>query len=238
MLLVKKMQVQMDEIQANRELLAQLDRQLLSTREEERARMARDLHDGPVQALIGLNIQLGLLPTDHSNDAQNIREGIKSVVYDLRAVCAELRPPMLDTLGLSASLRALVQDWSAHSGIPVHYEQNPEIDFPMLPEKVAVNLYRVAQEALSNIYRHAEAHQVNLKLLWDGDSSILEMIIQDNGKGFSIDSPHSLLKTGHMGLVNMQERLALFGGKWQIETSPGCGTVVHVKSYAALWADA
>jgi signal transduction histidine kinase len=225
-LLVRQIRIQMEEIRANREILSHMDHRLLSTREEERARLARDLHDGPVQALIGLNMHLGLaLPV---NTGQELREEIKNVIYDLRTTCAELRPPMLDTLGLGAALRALAADWSTQTGIPAKVDQPVEFDPACLPETVSVNLYRIAQEALSNIVRHAGASYVQLCLDWDPSTNQLCMTIHDDGQGFTFDPSHSLAIEGHLGLVNMQERAALIGGQWQIQSTPGQGTTVSV----------
>jgi signal transduction histidine kinase len=225
MLLVKGMRDQLVEIRANREQLAQFDRQLMISREEERASLSRDLHDGPVQSLIALNFQLGMVPSaDEASSVHNIREGIKDVIFDLRALCAELRPPMLDTMGLGAALRDLAQEWSAQYGIPVNINQPPDVTLRALPAEIAVNLYRIAQEALSNIARHAEAHHVNIGLDWDGETSLLKMIIEDDGKGFVYDPTGLNTAEGHLGLVNMRERIGLFGGEWELETTPGQGT--------------
>jgi signal transduction histidine kinase len=225
MLLVKGMQDQLAEIRANRELLAQVDRKLFITREEERARLARDLHDGPVQSLIALNLKLGMIqPAGGENPVQAMRDDVKGVIFDLRTLCAELRPPMLDTMGLGAALRDLAQNWSSQNNIAVTIDLPPDADLRPLPDKAAVNLYRVAQEALSNIARHAEASRVNLCLEWVREASLLTMIVQDNGKGFVFDPDHITVAENHLGLINMRERVGLFGGEWNLETSPGQGT--------------
>lgn len=225
MLLVKGVHDQLAEIRANRELLAQVDRQLLASREEERASLARDLHDGPVQSLIALNFQLGMIqPGSDAGSVQGIREEVKNVIFDLRSMCAELRPPMLDTMGLGAALRDLALDWSSKNSIPTNIVLPPDANLLSLPEEVAVNLYRVAQEALSNVARHAEAHQVNLCLEWDQRAALLSMVIEDNGKGFVYNPADPMVGEGHLGLINMRERVGLFGGQWRIETAPGMGT--------------
>lgn len=225
MLLVKGVKDQLAEIRANRELLAHVDRRLLTSREEERARLARDLHDGPVQSLIALNYRLGMIrPSSDTNVVESIREDVKNVILDLRTTCNELRPPMLDTIGLGAALRDLADDWSAQNGIPINIHLPPDDSLRPLPDDVAVNLYRVAQEALSNIARHAEASQVYLRLEWDHPPCLLSMIVQDNGKGFIYDPGHLINPEDHLGLINMQERIGLFGGKWNLETAPGQGT--------------
>ncbi len=236
--LVERLRAQLNEIHASRENLMRVERQLLRTREEERARLARDLHDGPIQVLIGLSMQMGLLTpalnparsAAEQNDrlrgetVQGMRTRVRGLVSELRHVCAELRPPMLDTLGLGAALRVLAQDWTAQHGTPVHLDLPSDAPLRALPSEVAVNLYRVTQEALSNIARHAAARQVNLDLVWEADAARLTLTIQDDGRGFAA----STAQQGHFGLVGMQERAALIGARWMLESVPGQGTIVRV----------
>jgi signal transduction histidine kinase len=170
-LLVETLRRQLDEIRASRETLAQAQRQLLRSSEEERGRLARELHDGPIQALVGLNMQLGLLlgraspPPAASGGtlplSQTLGEGegrgggegdssltdaltamraeVRELLSELRQVCAELRPPMLDTLGLGAALRALAEEWSAQCGVAVQLDLPPDATLRPLPGEVAVN---------------------------------------------------------------------------------------------------
>ena len=238
-LLVETLRQQLDEIRASRETLTQTQRQLLRSREEERARLARDLHDDPIQSLVGLNLQLGLLlaqaepcpaveATEPPVEAlKTMRAEVRELLVDLRQVCAELRPPMLDTLGLGAALRALADDWSTQCGAAVHLDLPPDAALRPLPDEVAVNLYRVVQEALGNVARHAEAQQVTLRLAWEDPR--LTLMLHDDGRGFPVpDTLHRLASQGHFGLVGMQERVNLIGGTWTVESAPAQGTTIHV----------
>ncbi len=233
-LLVEALRRQLDELQVSRETLAQAQRRLLRSREEERARLARDLHDGPLQVLVGLNLQTGLLLSQWgASDSpvtialKEIRGEVQELLTDLRRVCSALRPPMLDTLGLGAALRALAEDWSAQSGVAVHIDLPADAALRSLPGDVAMNLYRVAQEALSNVARHAAAQQVMLAVC-DGQQSIT-LHLQDDGCGFTLPrSSRELIAQGHYGLVGMQERVDLIDGQLQLETAPGRGTSLHV----------
>ncbi|MDY7079673.1 MAG: histidine kinase [Chloroflexota bacterium] len=225
-LLVEALRHQLDEIRA-------LQRQLLRSREAERARLARELHDSPIQALVGLNIQLGLLlavggkGSPPAEGLESIRAEVRELLSDLRQVCVELRPPMLDTLGLGAALRALAQDWSAQSGVTVHLDLPTDATLRPLSGETAVNLYRVVQEALSNVTRHAEARRITIRLAWEDTRLIL--IVQDDGHGFVMPTDfHSLTAQGHFGLVGMQERVDLIGGTLTVESVPGQGTTVRV----------
>lgn len=231
--MIEKLRHQLDEIRASREALAQTQHQLLRSREEERSRLARDLHDSPIQSLIGLNIQLGLLlNTKELNlstleSLKEMRSEIRQLSSELRQVCADLRPPMLDTLGLGAALRALVTEWSDQSAVETQLNLSPDVTLRSLPGEVAVNLYRVAQEALVNIGKHAKAKHVSVSLTWEEDQ--LEMSIEDDGKGFAPpDTLHGLTSQNHFGLAGMRERVELIGGEWSLKAIPGSGTTVCV----------
>ncbi|MBN1428943.1 MAG: hypothetical protein JXB07_11205 [Anaerolineae bacterium] len=232
-LMIEKLHRQLDEIRSSREALVQVQHQLLRSREEERARLARDLHDGPIQALVGLNIQLGLL-LGSSEIAPSARQAItemraevKQLSQELRQVCVDLRPPMLDALGLGAALRAHAEEWSAQYGVETQLDLSPDASLISLPGEVAVNLYRVAQEVLVNTGKHAQARQVNISLGWK-DGQLL-MTIQDDGRGFDPpDTLHKLTAQEHFGLAGMKERVELIGGQWSLRSVPGKGTIVCV----------
>ncbi|MBN1313683.1 MAG: hypothetical protein JXB30_19930 [Anaerolineae bacterium] len=231
--LIERLRHQLDEIQASREALAQVQHQLLRSREEERARLARDLHDGPIQSLVGLNIQLGLMLSSHEiappvgQSLKEIRAEVRQLSVELRHVCAELRPPMLDTLGLGAALRAHADEWSAQYGVKTQLDVPPDATLRSLPGEVAVNLYRVAQEVLVNVGKHARAQQVDISLTWQ-DSRLI-MTIQDDGQGFEpSDTLYNLTAQNHFGLAGMQERVDLIGGRWSLKSAPGKGTTVCI----------
>lgn len=230
-LLIETLRAQLDEIRASRETLAQAQRQLLRSREEERARLARELHDGPLQDLVGLNMQLGLLLADDASPVTEtlraLRAEVRDLLTELRDVCAELRPPMLDTIGLSAVLRVLAEDWTTQHHIPIQLDLAPDAALRALPGKVSVNLYRVAQETLTNIARHAHARNVALQLTFDGARLVLT--IRDDGCGFVVPSTlNELAAAGHFGLVGLRERVELIGGALTVESIPNKGTTVRV----------
>jgi len=283
-LLVETLRGQLDELRASRASLAQAQRQLLRSREEERGRLARELHDGPIQVLVGLNIQLGLLlaggrgqetgdrgqtmasetkigashsgvealaglvgcgeqpakassPADGPNIYSRIdalaamRGEVRELLADLRQVCAELRPPMLDTLGLGAALRALAEEWSGEYGIATRLDLPADAELRLLPGEATVNLYRVVQEALTNVARHAGASTVSIRLAWEGARLVLT--IADNGRGFSVPAVlHDLTAHGHFGLAGMAERVALIGGAMAVTSAPGQGTTIRVECEA------
>ncbi len=226
-LLIETLRQQLDELHASRETLSQAQRRLLRSREDERARLARDLHDGPLQVLVGLNLQTGLLLSQWGESVspvttalREIRAEVQTLLIDLRQVCAELRPPMLDTLGLGAALRALADEWSAQSGVAVQLDLSADGTLRVLPADVAVNLYRIAQEALSNIARHAAAQHVSLAVCDDQPGVTLSL--QDDGCGFTRPkSSRELIARGHYGLVGIQERVDLIDGQLQLRYNSG-----------------
>jgi signal transduction histidine kinase len=230
--LVEALRRQLEEIQSSRETLTRIQHQLLRSREEERSRLARELHDGPLQTLIGMNMQLGVLQRSISyrdNGAlQELRTEVRNLLEDLRRVCSELRPPMLDALGLGAALRALTEEWSQQHGIGIRLDLPKDANLRSLPGEKAVNLFRVTQEALTNIARHAGAEKVVIVMKTDGDAH--ELSIQDDGCGFHVPAMlHDLAANNHFGLVGIRERVELIGGSLAIKSEPGEGTLVQVR---------
>lgn len=227
-LLIEALRQQLDEIRASRETLAQAQQRLLRSREEERMRLARDLHDGPIQMLVGLNLQLGLLTAESSPiqaELEAMRAEVKALLGELRQLCAQLRPPLLDALGLGAALRALAADWSAQHGIETAVTVPADETLGHVPEEIAVNLFRVAQEALTNVARHAHARSVALSLAVEEDS--LCLTVADDGCGFEVPADLTrLAENGHYGLAGMQERAALIGAQLEVTSTPGEGTTI------------
>ncbi len=232
-LAIETLQTQLDEIRTSREILAHTQRQLLRSREEERSRLARDLHDSPIQSLVGMNIQVGLLSRHEGlddttrNSLSEMRTEIRQLSDELRQICADLRPPMLDTLGLSSALHSLIVEWSKQTGINTRMELCEDAVTRILPGEITVNIFRVAQEALSNIAKHAHARNIIFTLsMNNGD---LSMSIEDDGVGFSPpDTLQSLTAHNHFGLAGMRERINLIGGEWSVESIPQKGTIVRV----------
>jgi len=234
--LIEKLRHQLDEIRSSREVLTRIQHQLLRSREEERSRLARDLHDGPIQSLVGLNIQLGLLLDSKDflsatkESLKEMRMEVRQLSSELRQVCTELRPPMLDALGLGAAIRTFANEWSEQNDVKAEIDLSPDTILRSLPEEVTVNLYRVAQEALFNIGKHAQAEQVHIFLSYE--SNHLTMMIRDNAVGFTMpDTLHGLTEKNHFGVAGMRERVDLIGGEWSLNSAPGEGTMVSVIWY-------
>ncbi len=208
--------------------------QITIAQEEERKRIARELHDDTIQALVVLARQLDDIALEPGVSSGNeirletLREQVNNVMADVRRLSQDLRPPALDRLGLVPALEWLASDIQKRSGIEVKVKANG-VSRRFVPELELV-LFRIAQEALRNVWRHAEATMAGVKLEFVGKEKI-RMVIEDNGKGF--DPPVTtgdLVKQGRLGLAGMQERITLVGGSMKIESKLGQGTVVVIET--------
>jgi signal transduction histidine kinase len=198
--------------------------------EEERRRLARELHDDTIQSLIGLNQRLQLAQLETADPTIQTRlaemeQMATAMIAGVRRFIRDLRPIYLEDLGLVAALNMLAHDVSQENDIAVSFETTGS---PFrLPPEVELSLYRIAQEGLSNIIRHAEANSARLQLCFTQDEIILT--VSDNGRGFNIpDSPAEMTPSGHYGLLGMHERAELIGARLTIDSKPGEGTKLTV----------
>ena len=199
----------------------QLHQEIVRAREEERKRLSLELHDKIIQSLIGLNFDLGHI---NSEEGPKLRIDVRQIVNDLRQMCSELRPPTLDNLGLVPAIRSLLRELETKNN---HF---PEVQFIIkgdedlqTPEDVALNIYRVLNESLNNVLRHAKATQVEICISLHPDKVFLK--VKDDGCGFSVPQPLGKLLAGqHFGLVGMRERVEHMQGDLVIESSLGEGT--------------
>lgn len=194
--------------------------------EEERRRLARDLHDDTIQALIALNqrIQLAQLSVQDEPAAEQLAEMqqmAEQAIADLRRLTRDLRPIYLEDLGLVTALNMLARDTSQALQIPVNFQVSGSERRLSPDEELA--FYRIAQEGLSNIVRHAQAANADLLLTFAPDFTILS--IQDDGRGFAVpESPAEMTKSGHFGLLGIQERAEIIGARLLVESQPAGGT--------------
>ena len=198
--------------------------------EEERRRLARDLHDDTIQSLIALNqrIQLAQLSAQDKSTAEQLAEMQQmtgQTIADLRRLTRDLRPIYLEDLGLVTALSMLARDTSQALGIPVDF-QISGMECRMAPE-VELAFYRIGQEGLSNVARHAGATCAGLYLLFGEDNTTLT--IRDDGCGFDVpESPAEMAGSGHFGLLGIQERAEIIGAWLLIESEPGEGTRLNI----------
>lgn len=206
--------------------MQQLPRQILQAQEEERQRLARELHDEAAQALTSLLVHLRLLERAHEPEkaqqqVQRLRDLTAQALEEVRRVALDLRPTILDDLGLGAALEWRVDEFIQASGIRAKIQV--EGLEQRLPREVELVFYRVGQEALSNIVRHAQARHVTVALRRENSTLSLEVV--DDGLGFSpVSTP--LRGPRGLGLLGMRERLAMINGGLTIESEPDRGTRV------------
>lgn len=217
-----------------RENLSFYLQQVTMAQEEERKRIARELHDDTIQALIVLSRQLDDLAcraSDLSQDDKLLLEGLwqqtNSIMEGLRRLSQDLRPATLDRLGLLPALEWLASDVGKLSGLNVQVETDGA-ERRLAPEAELV-LFRIVQEALRNVWRHSQATSAQVLVEFQDGKTMIT--VKDNGKGFQLQSPMGdLTKSGKLGLAGMKERARLLGGSLKVESEPGKGTTVIVEA--------
>jgi PAS domain S-box-containing protein len=211
------------------EQLRALTARMQSVREEERARVAREIHDELGQALTGIKLEsaslLRELPGDakqQSNRAESILKLADETIQAVRRISTELRPGILDDLGLVAAVEWVAQEFEARTGTKCRLDL-PKDDIAV-DQELATALFRILQETLTNVARHANATQVNIRLAKEGGVLVLE--VHDNGRGISEEE----LSAGRsLGILGMRERVLLLGGELTIKGVPGKSTTVRVR---------
>ncbi|MCB0125810.1 MAG: PAS domain S-box protein, partial [Caldilineaceae bacterium] len=208
-----------------------LDR-LITAQEDERRRIARDLHDSLGQHLVALDIGLKTIqmlngyPADVEARIQALRAMVQQMDTEVERLTVALRPPALDDLGLPDALRRHVHQWTADSDIAIDLHIRGLVGH-RLPAEVETAIFRIAQEALTNIRKHARATHVSLLL--EQRSGEVQVIVEDNGQGFDVATVQATDgKRTHLGLNGMRERAALIGGHLEVESKPGTGTTLYL----------
>jgi PAS domain S-box-containing protein len=214
------------------EQLRHLSRQLLLTQEEERKRISRELHDEIVQTLVGINVHLASLTVVASVNLKELRKKIartqrlveKSVTI-VHRFARELRPTVLDDLGLIPALESFIKDFTKRTKIRIHFAAFAEVE--QLDSTQRTVLYRVAQSALANVDKHAHASDVKVSIRKLHGALCLE--IHDNGKSFDVERVLFAKKHKRLGLLGSRERVEMVGGKFGVESAPGQGTTISAE---------
>jgi signal transduction histidine kinase len=202
---------------------------LVTTREEERRRLRRDLHDGLGPVLAGLTLQLDAARTLVKQDPPaaerllgELKTQAQTAVADIRRLVYALRPPALDDLGLVPALRATAAQYEAIDGSPLITIEAPAA-LPTVPAAVEVAIYRITQEALANVVRHARARSCEVRLRFDAAAGVVYLAVADDGHGGADESCPGI------GLHSMRERAEELGGMFTIEAQPSGGTRVTAR---------
>lgn len=216
-----------EQVRAGHERLQSLSRRLVEIQESERRYIARELHDVASQALTAIMYGLRVLEQE-AHQPENILPRLTelkrltdSVLEELHRLAIGLRPASLDYLGLEVALEQLVKSISEHYQISTHFKAIGSTEEWRLPDHIETNIYRIVQEALTNAVRHAHAKNIDVILECQNEKSIV--IIEDDGVGFETSQ---IPKSGHLGVLGMQERAQMIPGVLQVESGPGCGTTI------------
>lgn len=218
-----------EKLRKSLEQLRALTTYLQYVREEERTRIAREVHDELGQALTGLKLDMSWLAARLARNAKPVKAKVKTMVdhidetiQTVRRIATELRPGILDSLGLVAALEWQANEFYSRTGIPCNVVA--AVDDSQLQPQFATVFFRIYQETLTNIIRHAKATQVDVRLAEEGGALVLT--VKDNGRGISEEE---IANTRSIGLVGMRERAMLIGGEITLQGSPGKGTMVTLR---------
>ena len=238
--LIKQLAQQVRSLDQANLALQDAQRRLLTEREDERKYLARELHDQVIQDLLSVNFQLEELEGDHERRAGDeqreteqsielaeVRESVRALVDDVRRICGNLRPPTIDSLGLGAALQSYTRDWSARTGIAVSLEVDERMG--RLPEELELSIFRIVQESLANVRKHAGARAAQIRLS-PASRRAVSIAIEDDGRGLDerLDLG-SLVHAGHYGLVGISERVALLQGKLRITNGASGGLLIEAE---------
>lgn len=233
--LVQQLAQQVSALDSVNVALQKAQRRLMTEREEERKHLARELHDEIIQDLLSVNYSLEDLAgqwqasvgPQASAEMDELRATIQQAVGNLRRICGDLRPPTIDSLGLGAAIQSYARDWSDRSGVALTLDM--PADLSRLPEDTELSVFRIVQEGLSNVRKHAGASAVTVRLEHTSPRS-LRLSICDNGRGMpeTLDLA-ALYQQGHYGLLGVSERVALLGGRLQLRNQPDGGLCLEVE---------
>jgi signal transduction histidine kinase len=221
------LRLKLSEEEAARQMLLE---SLVEAQEEERGRLARELHDGAGQMLTTLLVRIKTL--ERQCDSPELQSGLQALmelvsdtVEQVRELSYGLRPAALEEFGLPVALHILVEEMTQDAPLQATYYSNLPED--ALPTATEVTLYRIAQEALTNVLRHAGAENVQVTLL--GDGNVVRMSIVDDGCGFDVHQISGANGQRHLGLISIRERAAMARGALTVESTPGEGTSLLVR---------
>jgi len=213
------------EVQEKDRIRGLLLEKIVRVQEDERKKVSRELHDQVGQALSAL-----LLAIETNESCGSCRNGcdwtakIRKLIHEVHHLAWEMRPTILDDYGLDSALQMYIEEISANSSVAVDYQQISSPELARIPAWIEVTLYRVAQEALTNVVRHSRANRASVILIIKKKEILL--LVEDDGCGFQL--PLNGNGSKGLGLVGMQERVGLCGGTWTVESAQDCGTTIKV----------
>jgi signal transduction histidine kinase len=213
--------------------LQDAQRRLLTELEQERKFLAREIHDQVIQDLLSVNYELEEIEAAEaatsilSDELPGIRGSIRGLVADLRRICGSLRPPTIDNLGLGAAIQSYAHDWSKRTNIATTLDLDDNLG--RLPEIIELSIFRIVQEGLANVRKHANASNAEISLKHTSPRTLL-LSIADDGTGLAEDFELSdLPAAGHYGLLGISERVALLGGRVQFQNQANGGLLIQAE---------
>jgi signal transduction histidine kinase len=231
--LIDQLAKQISALDSANTALQDAQRRLLTQLEGERKYLAREIHDQVIQDLLGVNYQLEEIETDDAappafrGALERIRDSIRVLVDDLRHICGNLRPPTIDSLGVGVALQSYTDDWNMRTGIPVTLDLDANLG--RLREDIELSLFRMVQEGLSNVHKHAHAGVVQICLKHTSPRTLM-LSIADDGQGLPDGFDLATLSVeGHYGLLSISERVALLGGRVKFQNQPGGGLLIQAE---------
>ena len=210
-------------VEAGRDEAVEMSRSQSRAREEERLRLAGDLHDGPIQDLHAIQLQLSMVK--HGKDPGEINDYLRRVIHNLRRLCGKLRPPALGHFGLGVAIRSHVETLMENNpNLKIHLKLGN--DRQELDAETRLALFRICQEALSNAVQHSGCSSIQITFELDVERVFLE--IRDDGSGFVSRNFFEFSRKGHFGLLGISERAQAIGGNLEIRTGVSMGTAIRV----------
>jgi signal transduction histidine kinase len=216
------------------ERLGQLHRALDTTKEEERRALSRELHDELGQSLTALKLRLQLRarnaePVPEIGGSMDPLALVDELISRVREISVDLRPPLLDEVGLVSALRVYAENQAAVSGLTIELEadESAEAKTARLPPDYEIACFRVVQESITNAIRHAAAHRLRVSITRSTNG--IRLAIRDDGRGFDPETLDAAATRGHLGVVGMRERIRGRGGRFKLTSHPGAGTSVEVE---------
>jgi signal transduction histidine kinase len=224
--------VLLEQSRCMQEQLQHLSRQILCVQEEERRRISRELHDEITQVMTGINLHLASWKKESTRSVKDFRRKIthtqrlvEKSVNAVREFASQLRPPALDDLGLFPTLHAYIKDFAQQTGLAIHFMSFTRNRIDRLDNTKRIVLYRVAQESLANVAKHADADRVTVSL--QKQRGLVRMEIKDDGQSFPVHDTLSSKRNKGLGLLSMRERVEMVGGCLTVESIPSRGTMIR-----------
>jgi signal transduction histidine kinase len=217
------------EVQEKEKARVSLIERIVQVQEEERKSISRELHDHLGQSLLAMLLQVQSIRSQANlpdSAYQNVENSVRQAIDEVHRLAWGMRPSILDDYGLDSALARHIEEVSRHFELEIDYSFSSPPDLTRLPGRIEVCLFRIAQEAITNVHRHAAASHASVVVLRQLND--ITMLVEDNGQGFNL----SMLQEKRdecMGLIGMKERVALLGGQVTIESIPGDGTTIRVR---------